>query len=200
VSLVFAEKQGNEPDLKLARVAPMQNAFDHLELDNPFWRFSLRVYGVRQIAETCLLLQDTIGIDVNLLLFGAWAGWELGKSISNDEFVELEDQVAEWRTLVIEPVRKARRFLRTHKGSAIELDQFAKEMSKMELAAEQIEQAILFGQALNWRSERSGSVELACLNAGAYISLKSSGESNAKAAFLDSLGFALRNLAAERPD
>jgi uncharacterized protein (TIGR02444 family) len=42
--------------------------------DNDFWRFSLSVYAAPGVADECLALQDTRGVDVNLLLFCAWLG------------------------------------------------------------------------------------------------------------------------------
>jgi hypothetical protein len=37
-------------------------------IDNPFWDFSLALYAKEGVADACLLLQDKLGYDVNLLL------------------------------------------------------------------------------------------------------------------------------------
>ena len=42
--------------------------------ETPFWQFSGAVYAHPGVAEACLDLQDRHGLDVNLLLFCAWAG------------------------------------------------------------------------------------------------------------------------------
>ncbi|HEY9550471.1 MAG TPA: TIGR02444 family protein, partial [Kiloniellaceae bacterium] len=42
--------------------------------ETPFWQFSGAVYARRGVAEACLALQQRHGLDVNLLLFCAWAG------------------------------------------------------------------------------------------------------------------------------
>jgi uncharacterized protein (TIGR02444 family) len=37
--------------------------------DDPFWRFSLDLYGRPGVAPACLALQDEAGADVNLVLY-----------------------------------------------------------------------------------------------------------------------------------
>ncbi|MDB5604693.1 MAG: hypothetical protein JWP25_1593 [Bradyrhizobium sp.] len=44
----------------------------NLQHHNELWRFSLAVYA--GVATECLALQDSLGIDVNILLFCAWLG------------------------------------------------------------------------------------------------------------------------------
>ena len=39
---------------------------------SPFWRFSLRFYRRREVADACIALQEEAGVDVNLLLFLLW--------------------------------------------------------------------------------------------------------------------------------
>ena len=39
---------------------------------SPFWRFSLRFYRRREVADACITLQEQAGVDVNLLLFLRW--------------------------------------------------------------------------------------------------------------------------------
>ncbi len=41
---------------------------------NPFWDFSLAVWGREAVEPACLALQERHGIDVNVLLFCGWAG------------------------------------------------------------------------------------------------------------------------------
>ena len=55
--------------------------------DHPFWDFSLRVYGSDSVAAACIALQERRGIDVNLLLFGAWIG-ESGRGILAESDLE----------------------------------------------------------------------------------------------------------------
>ena len=39
---------------------------------SPFWRFSLRLYRAPGVGDACIALQETSGVDVNLLLFLLW--------------------------------------------------------------------------------------------------------------------------------
>ena len=41
-------------------------------LDNAFWKFSLAVYATPGVAGECLAVQESLGVDVNVLLFCAW--------------------------------------------------------------------------------------------------------------------------------
>ncbi|MFB3151067.1 MAG: TIGR02444 family protein, partial [Alphaproteobacteria bacterium] len=42
--------------------------------DNPCWDFALVVYRRDGVAEACLALQESQGVDVNVLLFCCWLG------------------------------------------------------------------------------------------------------------------------------
>ena len=43
-------------------------------MDSPFWLFSRSIYGTPGVQRECLELQDSFGIDINLLLFCAFVG------------------------------------------------------------------------------------------------------------------------------
>jgi hypothetical protein len=43
-------------------------------MNNPFWEYSLSHYVREGVADACLALQDGHGLDVNMLLYGAWLG------------------------------------------------------------------------------------------------------------------------------
>ena len=55
--------------------------------DHPFWDFSLRIYGSDGVPAACIALQERRGIDVNLLLFGAWIG-ESGRGVLGEANLE----------------------------------------------------------------------------------------------------------------
>lgn len=124
-----------------------------LSLDNPFWRFSLDVYSAPGVAPECLALQEALGIDVNLLLFAAWAGAGPGVALTDDEFAAAEALVAEWRDQVVRPLRAARREIKHMALHAEpEVAEFRKAVAGVELDAERIEQALLW----DWASRRWG--------------------------------------------
>lgn len=115
--------------------------------DNPFWRFSLNVYAAPGVEAECLALQATHDIDVNLLLFCAWAGAEERWRLAPADLDRLSEAVRAWQETVVKPLRSARRSLKTlgsEKPAAYDL---RKRIAADELEAERIEQAILFALA-----------------------------------------------------
>ena len=115
-----------------------------LELDNEFWRFSLAVYAAPGVAEQCLALQDEFGADINLLLFCAWAGTKRAAALDEADIAGAEAVVVHWRNEVVRPLRAVRRALKR-----IESDDFGLRsgVKTVELEAEQVEQAMLYGYA-----------------------------------------------------
>lgn len=111
-----------------------------LVLDNPFWRFSLAIYSTPGISAECLALQETIGINVNLLLFCAWIGAEHQIRLTQTELDEFSANVHDWHEQVIGPLRRARQALKVIGGHA----HLREKVKMVELEAEQIEQAMLY--------------------------------------------------------
>jgi uncharacterized protein (TIGR02444 family) len=114
-----------------------------LALDNPLWAFSLAVYPEPGVSEECIALQDARGIDVNLLLFCAYAGGMRGVALSADEVQDAAATVANWHAGVIRPLREVRRALKPIENAPAQ--QLRGNVKKDELLAEQIEQALLWG-------------------------------------------------------
>lgn len=154
-----------------------------LDLENPFWRFSLKVYAAPGVEPGCLGLQRELGIDVNLLLFCAWRGAQ-SHLLSADEFQRIKETVRVWQQEVVLPLRHARKHL---KGSA-DADEatflrLRKDMGGIELRAEQIEQAILFAQVKQSKPETGAGAEAVRKNIDLY--LVPFGRTHEAASFLD---------------
>lgn len=117
-----------------------------LELDNPFWQFSLEIYAAPGVAQECLMLQDESGVDVNMLLYCAWRGAQ-ADILSAAAIAHLNEVVQTWRVDVVGPLRAVRRRL---KGMASPDPAIIKDLrarvQTTEIFAEQVEQAILFGK------------------------------------------------------
>ncbi|MCC6949711.1 MAG: TIGR02444 family protein [Bradyrhizobiaceae bacterium] len=116
-----------------------------LVLDNPFWRFSLRLYAQEAVRKECLSLQDTFGIDVNILLFTAWLAAERAAKLDEAGVAAIEAVTKPWHAAAVLPLRSARRqvkelnlFLRP------EIASLRRKVADLELESEQIEQALLF--------------------------------------------------------
>ena len=71
------------------------------EAHNPFWDFSLAVWGREAVEPACLDLQERHGLDVNLLLFCGWAG-RRGRALDDADIARLIDEkLNQTRTKVI---------------------------------------------------------------------------------------------------
>lgn len=119
-----------------------------LQLDNPFWRFSLRVYATPGVEAECLNLQDESSADVNLVLFAAWLGAERGARLQAEESVELRVFSQRWQKAAVRPVRQARKAVKQVPELVhAEVQAFRRQLAATELEAERIEQAMLFAMA-----------------------------------------------------
>ena len=128
-------------------------------LNGPHWQFAVRLYGRPGVGEACLLLQDRLGVDVNILLFSAYAAAELGIPLDAHDVGDLDAIVAPWRSEVVAELRKLRRRLKSGPVPAPcdATEKLRAEIKRAELQAEQIEQAVLAGwlQRQSFGRERS---------------------------------------------
>jgi uncharacterized protein (TIGR02444 family) len=114
------------------------------------WRFSLAFYGCPGVANALIALQDRAGCNVNLVLFGVWAGVCVGTRIDSADLEAAKLAIEPLDSDFVLPLRRLRR------GLARDVDPDIAEMRRrviaLELAAEQRVQARLA------RSLRSGDV------------------------------------------
>ncbi|MEZ5573447.1 MAG: TIGR02444 family protein [Halioglobus sp.] len=108
-------------------------------MDNPFWDYSLRTYACDAVAPACISLQDEHGLDVNLLLYGAWLA-HTGRRLTIEHLIAAEEVVADWRTNVIAPLRTLRRRMGAHPSAA----SVAVDLQTLELRAERHQQDMLY--------------------------------------------------------
>ena len=134
---------------------------------NPFWDFSLAVYGRDGVEAACLALQDRHDLDVNLLLFCCWAGCR-GHALSADDIGTLRKAVAPWRARAVEPLRNVRRWLKTQAVAPAALAEPLRARIKAdELAAEAVEQRLLVETVPVGAGD--GGPALAAANLAAYL-------------------------------
>jgi uncharacterized protein (TIGR02444 family) len=108
-------------------------------MSNPFWEFSLATYRSGDVAAACLLLQDSFGVDVNFLLYGAWLAHH-NQRLDDQHLRELEGLVSQWREQVVRPLRALRRQLAGYTEAAA----VHAELKLLELRAEQQQQEIMY--------------------------------------------------------
>jgi uncharacterized protein (TIGR02444 family) len=125
----------------------------NLQLTGPHWTFIIRLYGDPGVQRACLLLQDSFGVDVSLLLTLVWYAAH-GTGVDDGDVEALDQAVASWRGDVVKPLRTIRREIKPaaeHDGTVAG---FRTKIKSIEIEAEQIEIALLV-QAVNQR-KRSG--------------------------------------------
>lgn len=147
-----------------------------LELDNPFWRFSLEIYASPGVAPECLTLQDQAGIDVNVWLFAVWLGLQ-GKAIEPDDLTRIVEVTAPWTRDVVKPLRQVRRHLKPLSGNDAAIQDLRKRVAGAELFAEQVEQARLYAIAgiLGVSTAAASGVDAAQANAAMILAASGSG-------------------------
>lgn len=110
-----------------------------------FRDFSFAVYTAPAVEEECLSLQDDHGVDVNMLLFCAYAAVVAGVVLSAQDLADIDQEVAALRDGVIAPLRTCRRALkhgiaRLYPEHVIEAQKLRARVKELELAAEYLEQ------------------------------------------------------------
>lgn len=109
-----------------------------------FWQFSLAFYARPGVAGACLELQDTAGVDVNVLFYLLYIATQ-GREVGRDDVARIDALVAAWRELAVQPLRTLRRKLKT--GIApfplAESEPLRTAVKRIELDAEHIEQDML---------------------------------------------------------
>ena len=118
-------------------------------LDMPLWAFSLAVYGGDGVADECLGLQEKLKLDVNLLLFAAFAGAVEGVRLDAKDIAAADTAVSGWHNEIVRSLRHARRALKPASADAGNplRDTNATlraQVKAAELEAEKIEQAMLW--------------------------------------------------------
>lgn len=119
---------------ELNTLLPIQ--VDLLELDNPFWQFSLEQWKNPALQKQLLNLQDTQGIRINLLLLAMWMSF--AQRDIRPCLTAITEATRAWHEQVVTPLRTTRKCLPASAGA------LKKHVQTCELQAEQIEQALLF--------------------------------------------------------
>lgn len=115
-------------------------------LDNGFWRFSLAVYGRPGVPECLIGLQDALSVDANVMLFAMYVALHRPEGVAAQDIARWNEAARVWRDSSVIPLRAIRRGLKTA-PEAVARDWREAVRTKVagaELAAERIEQALLF--------------------------------------------------------
>ncbi|MRG72853.1 TIGR02444 family protein [Alphaproteobacteria bacterium HT1-32] len=121
-------------------------------MDNPFWDFSLRVYGQAEVPAACLRIQAAFGADVNILLYLCWLAAR-GIAVSDTDIEAVVTASGRWHREVVIPLRQIRTKLKSDSlgAEATEAESFRSSVKRLELTAEQHEQDLLYGLEFSYR-------------------------------------------------
>jgi uncharacterized protein (TIGR02444 family) len=115
---------------------------------SPFWRFSVKFYGMPGVASACIELQDQAKVDVNVLFFLLWNATE-GRALNADEVAKVEGMIGPWREMAVVPIRNVRRALKSPPAvmAAEAAESLRTRVKAVELEAERLQQEALYGLA-----------------------------------------------------
>ncbi|RUM96634.1 TIGR02444 family protein [Pseudaminobacter arsenicus] len=115
---------------------------DDLVESGPHWAYSLSLYRKEGVPAACLLLQDTYGVDVNILLLGLYCAARLDIGLTGTDIALLDEEIREFRECVVLPLRVSRRRLKDM-PLGVSGETIRNKIKEIELRAEQLEQAII---------------------------------------------------------
>jgi uncharacterized protein (TIGR02444 family) len=78
-----------------------------------YWRFALEIYARPGVSQACLDMQDSLGLDVNVLLMALLAARIHERAITSAEIEQADHTIAAWREQVVAPLRAVRRQMKT---------------------------------------------------------------------------------------
>lgn len=106
------------------------------------WQFSLAVYMQDDVAQHCLALQRSVGLDVNVLLLMLWAAGQWGYAPTTQQIADADSTICAWRDEVILPLRLVRTRLKTGPAPAPDAttNGLRENIKRLELDAERMQQ------------------------------------------------------------
>jgi uncharacterized protein (TIGR02444 family) len=142
--------------------------------ETPFWRFSVSLYGMPDVAPACLTLQDEAGIDVNLLMYLLWCA-SRRRVLAAEEVRALDQTLAGWRDMAVIPLRTLRRALK--EGPPLldpaVAERYRNKIKGVELEAERLQQQAMYALDDSMRfSEAATAAEAARANVAAYQAVR----------------------------
>ena len=111
----------------------------HINDSNPFWNYTLEVYGIDRVREIVLLWQDDYGCDVNMLLCCCWLAGR-GHRLNDEQLAALQRVGAQWRSQCLLPLRNIRRYVKPQ----VNTESLYQQLKDAEVSAEQWHQQGLF--------------------------------------------------------
>lgn len=83
------------------------------QFDDALWQFAVGFYARDGVAAACLTLQEELGVDVNILMLAIFAQLQRGACMSQRDVAAVDALVRDWRTEVVQPLRRLRTRLKS---------------------------------------------------------------------------------------
>jgi uncharacterized protein (TIGR02444 family) len=106
----------------------------------PIWDFVLGYYRQQGVSEAAIALQDSAGIDVNMILFLMWLSGQ-GKTLAEADMRKLGEASHGWQRSVVAPIRNIRRLLKEN-APFVEQETalaYRKKVQALEIEGEQLQ-------------------------------------------------------------
>lgn len=131
------------------------------------WDYANKLYSDNTVSESCLALQNRLGIDVNLLLFCLWVAASGRQTLTKEELEIGIESSSEWQSNVVKPLRGLRQYLKSpEKNIDIRLaGDLRRVVADSEIYTERLELQML-GNLINRPATSSFGVQ-ECAGAGA---------------------------------
>jgi uncharacterized protein (TIGR02444 family) len=179
---------------------------DPSELGAELWTFALSFYRREEVSKACLVLQERIGADVDVVLFGLFALLRKRVSLAAGEIRTIDALANDWRSEIVRPLRQLRTRLKSGPSPApsASTDELRNRIKSIEIEAERIELGMLAG----WLAQREPHRDAAPADPGALLELIArhfAGEAGRPIddplvqLALHTLAHAANDIAAERP-
>lgn len=107
---------------------------------SPIWDFVLGYYRQPGVSEAAITLQDSAGIDVNMILFLMWMAAQK-RSLSAQDITAIGGKSLDWQHKVVVPIRGVRRLLKESAPlveTAVAQD-YRKKVEALEIEGEQLQ-------------------------------------------------------------
>lgn len=139
------------------------------ETATPIWDFVLKFYGRPGVSEVCIGLQDSVGIDVNMVLFLMWMAAQ-GRSVAPDDVRMVSERSRGWQHEVVVPIRGVRRLLKAN-APLVDADAAAayrKKVQAVELEGEQLQLNAMAALAQSFKATATSPAQAARGNLQAF--------------------------------
>ena len=110
------------------------------ETTPPIWDFVLAFYRQEGVSEAAIALQDSVGIDVNMVLFLMWMASQK-RALDAAAVKSVSEKSHPWQRHVVVPIREIRRMLKTD-APLVETETalaYRKKVQALELEGEQLQ-------------------------------------------------------------